>query len=155
MINNNLLTALPIYDSRDKQFHRSVNYDVCTFELLCSQYRLLPWQFRRPPSVATITSIKLTCYNEENEYEILADIPSGDLSYATTSGWDYISYHGAQDLLDTLPCGNYYLVITDGTDTWYSEVFKVTDAIDDSDNYRITRDGVYREHDDDELRVYI
>ena len=155
MINNNLLTVFPIYDSIDKQFHRSVGNDVCTFKLITSMYRLLPFQFRRAPSVDLITSIKVVCYNEATETEILPDIPAGQMHYVTTSGWDYITYFGSDDLDEVLDAGDFYLKLSDGTDTWYSEVFHVIcDDLDD-DSYRITRRNTYREFDDDELRVYI
>ena len=155
MINNNLLTVFPIYDSIDKQFHRSVGNDVCTFKLITSMYRLLPFQFRRAPSVDLITSIKVVCYNEATETEILPDIPTGQMHYATTSGWDYITYFGSEDLDEVLDAGDFYLEITDGENTWYSEVFHVVCDVLDDDGYRISRDGNVREWSDDELRLYI
>lgn len=157
MIGNHLHTVLPIYDSVSKQFFRNNELnDVCTFRLLCGRHRLLPFQFRRTPDYNTISSIMLMCYNESYSDEILPNIPADDLDIQTAGGYDYITYFGAQELDELLPCGDYYLKITDGAgNIWYSEVFHVTEDVDDNIvDYRISRGGDYREHTDDELRIW-
>jgi len=161
MINTNLFTIFPIYDSLEMQNQykyideRGVMLnDVCTFKLHCTKERLLPFQFRRTPSVATLTHIYLVCYNQEYSNDILPDIPVGQIDYATADGWDYITYYGTDDLDEDLPCGDFYLQIEDGNGIWYSEVFHVSEDTVMPDDYRITRMGEFREWANDELRIW-
>ncbi len=157
MINNNLFTVFPIFDDMSKQnrFKEGCKDDVCTFRLYCPKERLLPFQFRRVPSAAVINSIKLICHDGIYFEDILADIPVGQLEYATAGGFDYITYYGTEDLDEDLPCGDYYLEITDEDgNTGGAEVCHVAEDAIIPDNYRISRTYIYREWDDNELRIY-
>lgn len=160
MINTNLFTVFPIYDSLYKQNQYKIVdnnaylSDVCTFKLYTPKERLLPFQFRRTPSVATLTHIYLVCHNGTNSTDILPDIPAGQIEYSTAGGWDYITYYGSEDLTEDLPCGDFYLEIHDGTYIWYSEVFHVSEDVILPADYRITREGNLREWDTNEYRIW-
>jgi len=161
MINTNLFTVFPIYDDILMQNQYKLiekdQYlnDVSLFKLYCPKERLLPFQFRRAPSVALLTTINLYTYNGILIGDILPDIPAFQIEYSYASGWDYITYYGSDDLTDDLPCGDYYLEITDGTTFWYSEVFHVSEDVIMPDDYRIYRGKTdYREWDTNELRTW-
>lgn len=129
MITNKQHTILPFYTTLEQQWHRV--YVNSTFykdvKLITPKNRLLPWEIVRNPSPALLTSIKLYCVEDDSFNDIFENIESGEIVYYTANGKDYIQYLGSRDLTDNLPCGWYYLVATDGSLTFYSEVFVVMD----------------------------
>jgi hypothetical protein len=136
MNENILYTVLPFFNTKDKQWFRMTGTDYKLLELICPQNRLLPWQIRRTVRPNYLTSIKLVCAEDDASVEILAEIDSDEISYRTAGGFDFITYLAAQDLLSMLDCGYYYLQVTDGVETWYSEIFNVQDFVDDTlDDY--------------------
>lgn len=127
-IDNHTFAALPIYDSIEKQVHRKewLHNDVCTAPLISSKNRLLPFQIKRQSRYNTIASIKLFCFNDTEIEDIYTTIETKDITIVTSSeNMDYITYFANYDLTEDLPCGKYYLKITDSIDIWYSEIFEV------------------------------
>ena len=154
MIKNELKTSFPFYDSIEKQNRYKINCygDYTSFKLLTPKNRLLPFQLRREMNVNYLTSVLL--YSVDGTYiDDLFPYIEGDISYATVSGKDYITYFGTSSALD-LTCGYYYLVATDGTNTWYSEVFCVENFMDiHTDDYRAVSATDNRAVDNTDLRI--
>ena len=134
MVENKLNIAFPFYTSRSKQnFRKDWAYnDVCTFQLISPFNRLLPFQIRRPNNPATITTVELWCYDDSYQMDLLSYMT---FDYASIEGFDYITYTGDELLdgggaaaLDGV-CGDFYLVIGDGTNVWYSEVFHLINEV--------------------------
>lgn len=156
-LDNILHTALPFYDSTEKQNHlksQCVN-DTCTFKLITGTNRLLPWQIRRDyGKVAdTLDALYLCCvvteFNDDPGcVDILSYIEAGEIEYVTAGQSVYITYFANEDLTYELPCGQFYLMaeFTSGEDTMYSEVFTVEDITDDTTD-------VFRSHDRIGIRI--
>ena len=129
MIEDYLKTTFPVYDTVEKQnFRHSWCYDdVSTFALITSSLRLLPMQFKRSldPTVFTDLTFTLWTYDDMTATDITTIIPSADFNISTIDGEDWLTYYGNIELLSELDCGVYYLEISDGTNTWYTEVFTV------------------------------
>lgn len=123
-----MYNILPIYDSIAKQnFRKDYCYNdaCCTFNLLTPPERLPTFQLTRPQDVSGINHVYLYDTTDTLISDIVANIPAGDLTYETNGSTDWISYFGNIDLLADLPCGTYYLKITDRYNTWYTELFTV------------------------------
>ena len=129
MINNYTYNILPFYSSVSFQNHKNkyMYDDLCTAPLICSHNRLLPFQIYRQKHFSSTASIviSLYCFDDTLVDNITADIPSTDLLITTAGSRDYITYRGNIDLTTDLPAGYHYLKVTDGINTWYSEIFKV------------------------------
>lgn len=99
------------------------------------QLRIPPFQIKRATSLGSpvldFTLIRLD--------GTLADIPLSTAAFSvenlnTTPTLDSIIFSGAAITLalDDIPTGQFYVTVSDGTNTWYSEIFEVEDesAID-------------------------
>lgn len=104
---------------------------------------MIPLQMQRLMRINTLSSISL-CYAADwfdgtntsytvHDATILSKIDSGDVLYRTKEGWDDILITGNTALTSNLPVGWWFWVITDGTNTWYSEVFNVVSVDIDVD----------------------
>jgi len=133
MIDNYLKTGLPFYLDKTKQnYRRRWCYDdICTFKLFAPKDRLLPFQIKRTTRIDTITEMNLVCYNDNGtETDLLALLPTPTtLDIETAGGYDWILYYATRDLTSLIECGDYYIEITDGIQTWYSEIFHVGDFL--------------------------
>lgn len=130
-IDNILKQPLPIYSNLTQQAYSAKIYqgEPNLIHNVCSTLRLIPITFSRTESSANITHFYLVDENG-TKTDIYTDIPTGDLPiYSTSSGTDYIHYVGNQNLVSAVDEGCYYLEITDGTNTWYSEKFRVCNSI--------------------------
>lgn len=116
---------LPFYKSLNEQAHRR-NYAYGEIYPLYSPCdRLLPFQLQRKHRTSSTWNAKL--YDMEGtEIDITTYLPNGTgfnvvsgtqtdtIVYCPLVGWSYI-----------IPQGRYYVRLTDGVNTWYSEVFTV------------------------------
>jgi len=143
MINNYTYQTLPFYDSIEKQNFKQewIHNDLCSSYLFCPHNRLLPFQLSRRTKPNAVANLWLYCFNQTLHDDILHEIPAADLVITTAGSTDYITYFGNKDLTDDLPEGLYYLVIYDGTQYWYSEVFKVVCFDFGVTNYATPLDG--------------
>ena len=64
--------------------------------------------------------------------EILSDLAADEVKNFAFGTYDYIVHFGSTAHTATIPEGDYYLKITDGTNTWYSEIitFRNFDPVD-------------------------
>ena len=130
-IDNYIKTCYPFYDSVDHQnFKKEWMYDdLCSVKLICSKNRLLPFQVQRRTVCNIITQLDLYSYDGTYMRSVLSDIDAADFIIKSTTVNDRIIYYGAKDLIQDLPCGCYYLVMSDNRQTWYGEVFSVQDFV--------------------------
>lgn len=100
---------------------------TCQFKLLTPQYHMLPFQLRRPKSPLPISGLAWSC--PDGSHIFILD-PSAIQIY-TAGEWDYIIYDGRELQVcpdcadDPFPCGWQVATMTDGVNTWYSEMFYV------------------------------
>jgi hypothetical protein len=131
-----MFNVLPVYDDINKQnFRKEICFnDVCTFQLLTTTRRLPPFQFRRPYSLSGVDEIDLYCYDDTLAYsDLLSEIDATEITIENSDANDWITYFGNKDINITLPCGTFYLKITDGDgNIYYTELFTVSDFTDNS-----------------------
>jgi hypothetical protein len=123
---NDIIQPLRFYDKVSKQ-NRNLSWassDETIFRLIAPNNSLLPFQIRRLLRQEPMVFIGLTDLDGNIIQDLTLEFPPGSLEYVPTSNGDeYFVYYGA-DLYSNIPPGMFYLTITDGVETWYSEVFE-------------------------------
>ena len=123
--------CLPWYKDINEQNHRK-NYAYGEIYPLYSPYdRLLPFQLTRRHlttianwsamlvSMADGTQTDITQYVTGSTGFMVIDGSAQDtIAYSPLTGWSW-----------SMPEGRYYVVLSDGTNTWYSEVFTVVNYL--------------------------
>lgn len=128
------LNVLPFYDDLRYQNHKKeYAYDE-VYKLYSPSTRLLPFQIIRPHATSTpITSVLLKGVDRKgnpngSETDITAQVTGSGLTILEFSadGYDIIKYPStfAFPAL-TIGLGQYFIEVTDGTNTWYSEIFTI------------------------------
>ena len=133
MIPNNNLSILPFYSSLEKQNHRK-DYSFGEVYALFTPYRkLLPFQIIRETRVNTISSIIVRNINDVTLFTITNELINTGLiiNRYESEGFDVIKYPGVLPLLTELLEGQYYLIVYDGVEYYYSEVFTVVNNVSD------------------------
>ena len=136
MITNNNFSVLPWYSSLREQNHYKKYAYSQIYPLKVPANRLVPFQLLLE-SVANLDISTYRIYVHDLDgttvgaNRIESFIKSGLSLYTTDkSTWSVIMFSASSDLEFTLPFGQYYLTISDGINTWYSDVFTVTDITD-------------------------
>jgi hypothetical protein len=113
--------------------------DYFSFKLITPLDRLLPFQIIRPSRPNEIVSWYIYGVDNPCVQDLLA-LEYGECTYRgglfikTCGEVDYIINNGKCAFSDTFGCGFYYSEISDGVQTWYSEVFYMADigTVDES-----------------------
>lgn len=123
---------LPFYDATSKQRHRREyrmgdRYSVDDW--IAPQNLLIPFQILRNNRINAITEFSLYGVDDTLEYNLLLVVPSGQLKIKTVYKqgvpFNSIIYFAQKDLTIDISCGQYYYKVSDGVQTWYSEIFTV------------------------------
>lgn len=127
MTQNNNLNILAWYTSLDQQNHRKDYAFGQVYQLITPERKVLPFQIVRTTRANTVTAVNLYKIDGTLVANITASMNASGLSIVRyeTDGYDVIVYHGLQILTEATPEGQYYLSLTDGVDTWYSEVYTI------------------------------
>lgn len=131
MTPNNNLSPFPWYDDISKQNHRRDYAFGNIFPLITPNNRLLPFQFRRDSRSASVTSVILRNIAGRQMYDITDAIKETGLTIRSFDGYDLIIYSGNIPMAISMREGYYYAEMSDGVETWYSEVFDVVGQLDD------------------------
>jgi hypothetical protein len=126
-IDNILKQPLPFYTSEAQQAFSNKIYagQRNLIHNVCSTFRLIPFTLTRTESAAVLTHVYLVNHLG-TETDIITHIPTGQIPvYTTDSNVDYICYFGNANMTTEMTAGTYHLKITDGTNTWYSDKFKI------------------------------
>lgn len=118
---------LRFYEKVEHQNRFRQGGDIKVFKLLMPRNYLLPFQLRRPAGVLPFQSIIAVPTNGDPEIELINDIDNGDLKVYPFDTFDTLVHFGTEELDNDLPTGEYYFEVTDGVNTWYSEVVTVKD----------------------------
>lgn len=133
MIPNNNLNILPFYSSLSEQNHRKFYAYNEVYPLITRSGNLLPFQINRPHSASTpITVFKLIELGTGSETDILREVNGAGLVIKEYSaeGYDLIINPAALIFPNlTMTQGEYYVEVSDGTNTWFSEVFTVVNNL--------------------------
>lgn len=134
MQKNNNLSPLPWYNSINEQNHRKSYAYGAVYPLYTRIKTVLPFQVVREHRANSIQSVLLYDIKGTLVADITASMIETGLQIISFSslGYDVIVYYGLLPILQNQLIGQYYAVMTDGVETWYSEVWT---AIEDVQSY--------------------
>lgn len=127
MIQNNNLSVLPWYTSITEQNHRKSYAYGNIYPLFTPANKFLPFQIMRNTRSNGITSVRI--YYKEGT--LFADVTKWaketglQIVRFASMGYDVIVYPGILPMPTTQMDGIYYATISDGVQTWYSEMYTV------------------------------
>jgi|DEB0MinimDraft_6_1074348.scaffolds.fasta_scaffold04236_2 hypothetical protein len=129
--NSNIL-PLPFYDSLSKQQAAKWYAYGQAYEYPVPAGFILPFQIMRSRTGAAITSASIVRVADGNSTDILAQLQNTGLEVAqpTSEDFDLVVYPGTIEITYS-EYGYHYLVLSDGTNTWYSDYFCSVASTDD------------------------
>lgn len=133
MTPNNNLFPLPWYDSLERQNHRRDYAFGNVFPLITPDRKLLPFQIRRNTRSNGITKLILRNLQGQQIADIRSQMIETGLHVKRfqSEGYDLIIYTGNLPMAITTHEGLYYAEMSDGVQTWYSEVFDIVRTVDE------------------------
>lgn len=133
MIPNNNLSVLPWYTSIEQQNARKWWVYNRVYPLFTPAMYMLPFQILRTHRTGTtISSFKVytkTGVLVGNFTQAIRDAGI-TIKQFTSLGYDVIVFGGQMPVFTQFADGQYYATISDGTQTWYSEIFTVVNDIE-------------------------
>ncbi|WP_418665446.1 hypothetical protein [Alistipes finegoldii] len=131
MTPNNNLFPLPWYKSvKYQDFRKSYAYGN-VFQLIAPDRSLLPFQIRRAHRTSAAFTLRVL-HDDGTLYRNISADAAADLHVVSGSDFDVIQYCNtglANQFARPLTPGRYYAELSDGVETWYSEVFNVVDDL--------------------------
>lgn len=133
MTPNNNLFPLPWYDSLERQNHRRDYAFGNVFPLITPDRKLLPFQISRDTRSNGITKLILRNLQGQQIADIRSQMIETGLHVKRfqSEGYDLIIYTGNLPMAITTHEGLYYAEMSDGVQTWYSEVFDIVRTVDE------------------------
>lgn len=124
MTTNNNLSVLPFYTNIEEQDWRKSYAYGDVYPLYSQAGFLLPFQIIRAHRVDSINDVRLFQKDGTLVTNITTQIQEAGLTIVafSTMGYDVILYPALFPIM-TMFDGQYYISISDGIETWYSEVF--------------------------------
>ena len=126
---NNNLSPLPFYTNISEQNHRLSYAYGNIYPLYGHTSFLLPFQIMRTHRNDTISFVKV--YDREGLFvtDLTSAMGNAGLSITAFSsyGIDVISFPAVYSMATGLEEGQYYLELSDGVDTWYSDILTLAD----------------------------
>lgn len=127
MTQNNNISVLPWYKNIEEQNHKKWYAYGAVYPLFTPKDKLLPFQIMRSTRANAITEAKL--YTKDGALfatmtTFLIDTGLQIVPFPAF-GYDVIVYPGTLPMPLNTPPGQYYATITDGVETWFSDVFTV------------------------------
>lgn len=128
MTNNNNISVLPFYTNINEQNHRKSYAYGEVYPLFCQAGLLLPFQIQRAHRDNTITQV--TLYRKDGTFvtNLQFSMMEAGLTIVpfTALGYDIILFPAIFPISSIVMFdGQHYLTLTDGVETWYSEVFTI------------------------------
>jgi len=130
MTPNNNLSILPWYNDPEKQNHRKDYAFGNIFPLVTPDRKLLPFQIIRATRVNEITEVALLNIDGIFIMDITVQMVEKHIQRFENDGYDLIIYPGILPMAIETPEGRYYARLSDGVETWYSEVFTIIRNLD-------------------------
>nr|DAR52198.1 MAG TPA: FdeC-like protein [Caudoviricetes sp.] len=130
MTPNNNFFPLPWYKSvKYQDFRKSYAYGN-VFQLIAPDRSLLPFQIRRAHRPEATFTVRIL-YDDGTQYRNVSADVAADLHVVTGEDFDVIQYCNDGDIgfFRRLAPGRYYAELSDGVETWFSEVFSVVDDL--------------------------
>lgn len=132
MIPNNNISVLPFYTDLQKQNHRKDYAFGVVFPLYTPDRKILPFQIMRAHRGNSVTQVLLRDLDGNMVADITSQLNSNGLTVKDYNqyGYDVITYPGKLLITTETPEGRYYIEITDGIETWYSDIFTIVRSMD-------------------------
>lgn len=126
MTTNNNISVLPWYKSIEEQNHRKSYAYGEVYPLFAQAGLLLPFQIIREHRANEVTTVNLYQRDGQPVASIAAQMAEAGLTIVPFAayGYDVILYPALFPLMSMFD-GQYYMTLSDGVETWYSEVFTV------------------------------
>lgn len=122
----NNFSVLPFYSSVAEQNHRLPYAYGAVYPLYCDDTRILPFQIIRPTRQNTITSVILFDKDGTQVRDLTSDM---SFDIVALEDYDVIVYTAQFGYAQELPIGQYYISVSDGAQTWYSDIFTIVSDI--------------------------
>lgn len=129
MNQNNNLSVLPFYRSIKEQNHRKSYAYGKIYPLFTEYNTVLPFQIMRAKRDNDIQSVLLCDINGIVVADITDDMKNTGLQVVKLADIDVIVYTGTFPMALNQFEGQYYLTLSDGVETWYSEVYTVVNNL--------------------------
>ena len=128
---NNNFNILAWYDSIDQQNHRKSYMYGSIWGLIAPDNSILPFQFVSPGSLGNVTSIVVKSLNSNKSIDLTGklDIQVTNHTDDDNNAYSIVMHKGNNTISPKLSEGRHYIVLKQGTKTWYSEVFTVVSNI--------------------------
>lgn len=125
MLQNNNISPLPWYSSIEEQDWRKSYAYGDVYPLFTLANTLLPFQVVRPTRANGISYVRIYKKDGTLVANITQRIIEAGLTVKrfTAYGYDVIVFGGALPVMDNQFSGQFYAVMSDGVQTWYSEVW--------------------------------
>ena len=132
MIPNNNLSVLPWYDSIERQNARKWWVYNKVYPLFTPAGFMLPFQFMREHRTNEIVSFRI--YKRDNSLvgdftQVMKETGLKVINPIGAREIDVIVYSGLLPAFTKFANGQYYAVMSDGVQTWYSEMFTIVNDI--------------------------
>lgn len=126
MTTNNNISVLPWYKTIEEQNHRKSYAYGEVYPLFAQAGLLLPFQIIREHRANEVTTVNLYQRDGQPVASIAAQMAEAGLTIVPFAayGYDVILYPALFPLMSMFD-GQYYMTLSDGVETWYSEVFTV------------------------------
>lgn len=131
MTQNNNISVLPWYNTLGEQNHRKSYAYGAIYPLIAPADILLPFQIMRPTRSNGITSVMLLDKTGATVANITQPMIEAGLQVVRfqTLGYDIILYPATLPMPINMLDGIYYMRLSDGVQTWYSEMFTVVQDV--------------------------
>jgi hypothetical protein len=131
MTQNNNISVLPWYNSLSEQNHRKSYAYGAIYPLIAPANILLPFQIMRTTRSNGITSVMLLDKTGTTVANITQPMIEAGLQVVRfqTLGYDVILYPATLPMSINMFDGIYYMRLSDGVQTWYSEMFTVVQDV--------------------------
>jgi hypothetical protein len=131
MTQNNNISVLPWYNSLSEQNHRKSYAYGAIYPLIAPANILLPFQIMRTTRSNGITSVMLLDKTGTTVANITQPMIEAGLQIVRfqTLGYDVILYPATLPMPINMFDGIYYMRLSDGVQTWYSEMFTVVQDV--------------------------
>ena len=131
MIQNNNISVLPFYTSIDEQNHRKSYAYGKIYPLFAPADMLLPFQIIRNTRANDVTSVVLHDKTGKQVADITTNMKETGLQIVRFQSfrYDVILYPSILPMPLNQLDGIYYMTLSDGVQTWYSEMFTVVQDV--------------------------
>jgi len=131
MTQNNNISVLPWYNTLGEQNHRKSYAYGAIYPLIAPANILLPFQIMRTTRSNGITSVMLLDKTGTAVANITQPMKEAGLQVVRfqTLGYDIILYPATLPMPINMLDGIYYMRLSDGVQTWYSEMFTVVQDV--------------------------